>query len=99
MRWVLALLMAAVVATPAHAATTPRCYGAAARDPQRPCENRTLRLQVTPTPRAAPLIPGSPRAKLAAEGMVTPCAFGATAAQTTFALIGDSHAAHWRPTV
>ena len=27
-----------------------------------------------------------------------PCAFGA-ATRGTFALIGDSHAAHWRPTV
>ena len=101
-RWVLALCVVLVVLGGGVAeAATPRCFGAAARDPLRPCENPRLKRSVTPTPRAAPLIPGSDCTKQVQEGLVVPCAFGAsaTAARGQLALIGDSHAAHWRPTV
>src|SRR3954451_7400402 len=103
-RWLFALLAAAALyacAAPAAQAKTPRCFGAAARDPLHPCENRSLRLTVTPNPRDAPLIPGSPCTKLNAQGLAVPRACGARAAgpQAQSALIGDSHAAHWRPPV
>jgi hypothetical protein len=67
----------------------------------KPCTNAKLKRSVTPTPRRAPLIPGSDCTRLVAEGSAVPCAFGADVASAhgQFALIGDSHAAHWRPTV
>jgi hypothetical protein len=102
MKVVVALLLALSLLTAATAhAKTPRCFGAAARDPQRPCTNAKLKRSVTPTPRRAPLIPGSDCAKLPAEGTAIACAFGADAATARghFALIGDSHAAHWRSAV
>lgn len=44
------------------------------------------------------LQPGAPCKKLEPDGLVEPCAFGAPPAKARgrFALIGDSHAAHWR---
>src|SRR5690349_7115475 len=101
-RWVFATLLAAAMLLPGAAhAKTPRCFGAAARDPLKPCTNPKLKRSVTPTPRRAPLIPGSDCTKQAPQGTAVPCAFGAdaAAARGQFALIGDSHAAHWRPTV
>jgi hypothetical protein len=102
-RWVLlaTLLGLAVFASGPAQAKTPRCFGAAARDPLKPCTNAKLNRSVTPTPRRAPLIPGSDCAKLAPQGSAVPCAFGpdAASARGHFALIGDSHAAHWRSAV
>ena len=97
----LAVLLLFADVSAAHPATdrTPRCFGAAARDPARtPCRNPRLRLSVTPTPRRAVLDPGAPCKPLKAEGPLVPCAFGAPQAKAKerFALIGDSHAAHWR---
>jgi hypothetical protein len=96
---VLVAMSALFVCAPAGAAT--RCLGAASRDPAKPCVNAKLKRSVTPSPRDAPIIPGTACTKLAAEDLVVPCAFGAAAASArgTLALIGDSHAAHWRPTV
>lgn len=92
---------AALVVTSAPASAESSCFGAAARDPMLPCANPSLRLKVTPTPRNAPLVKGAPCVKLPAEGFVVPCEFGVltTGAREHFALIGDSHAAHWRPTL
>ncbi len=79
----------------------PRCFGAASRDPRRRCENRALRLRVVPTPTDALLDPPAPCTKLAEVGLVKPCAFGVPAADAReqIALIGDSHAGHWRAAV
>jgi hypothetical protein len=71
----------------------PACFGAAARDPLRPCENPALRTLSRPAPDDAPLVPSSPCRPLTA--LPGACAFG-VAHGRTFALIGDSHAAHWR---
>jgi hypothetical protein len=92
-----ALLLSVVLAAAAPA--QPRCFGAAARDPHRVCANRALVLSVEPSPRDAPLQLGSPCRRVRAVDLVEPCAFGApaAAAQRSVALIGDSHAAHWRP--
>jgi hypothetical protein len=81
-----------------HAADDrPRCFGAAARDPQhQPCDNPALRLRVEPSPDAALLEPSAPCKVLERDPEV--CAFGARAsrARAKVALVGDSHAVHWR---
>ena len=76
----------------------PRCFGAEARDPRRPCENPRLRLAVVPTPLEARDRPNSPCTREELRGLVSVCAFGVPArrATATIALIGDSHASHWR---
>jgi hypothetical protein len=75
-----------------------RCFAAAARDPQRPCQNPLLRLAVVPTPDDAVLTTNSPCVALRDEGRLKPCEFGVPAvdASASVALIGDSHAAQWR---
>jgi peptidoglycan/LPS O-acetylase OafA/YrhL len=79
----------------------PRCFGAAARDPRRPCENRRLRLTVVPTPLQARDRRNAPCALTERRGLLYVCAFGARKAQAreTIALVGDSHASHWRAAV
>jgi len=76
---------------------TPRCFGAAARNPRRRCRNAALRLAVVPTPQDALISPNSACQPIAARKLY-PCAFGSrrAVARRTFALVGDSHAAHWR---
>jgi hypothetical protein len=84
---------------PGASAATPRCFGAAARDPERKCTNPALRLKVTPSPYDAPLVRSSPCAPQPVEGLVAPCPFGTTnpSPNGSFALFGDSHASQWRP--
>lgn len=76
----------------------PRCYGAAARDPEHPCVNPALRTLVRPTPLDATITPNAYCERLADVGTLHPCAFGLPAApgRPTMLLVGDSHAAHWR---
>ena len=92
-----ALLAAALLlgaATPPAPAAT-RCFGAAARDTVRPCAN--------PTPSITPAI-GDERPRMGArcrprdEQPSSICTFGRSArsARGHVALIGDSHALHWR---
>jgi hypothetical protein len=75
----------------------PRCFGAASRNPRHRCTNRALRLAVMPPPSEAVL---SPNARCAIISMSVPytCQFGvrASIAERTVALVGDSHASHWR---
>jgi peptidoglycan/LPS O-acetylase OafA/YrhL len=75
----------------------PRCFGAAARDPEHPCDNPRLRLMVTPTPVSARNRPNSPCTMVATKPFNV-CAFGVPRAKSTgtIALLGDSHASHWR---
>jgi hypothetical protein len=89
----------AVTGGPAPAAGTPRCFGAAARDPQHPCHNPRLRLTVTPTPDEAVLIPGAPCVPTAITAALLLCGFGTAPADAlaSVAVVGDSHAWHWRP--
>src|SRR5690349_12226148 len=81
----------------AHAAA-PRCFGAAARDPAKPCTNAKLRLSVTPTPEDAVLEASAACAPVTSKVAPARCLFGtpARSARQTVALIGDSHAVHWR---
>jgi hypothetical protein len=77
-----------------------RCFGAASRDPERRCVNPRLRRLVLPSPRVAPRLPGAP-CRLRRTGRVHVCAFGPDRAgdRGAIALVGDSHAMHWRGAV
>ena len=97
----LALLAFAAVRGHAQTPTAPpasACFGAAARDPLHPCRNRALRLKVFPSPGAAQDEPNAPCNSFQRDGHVNVCAFGVAPDQAarTIALIGDSHASHWR---
>jgi hypothetical protein len=83
----------------ARAASVPACFGAAARDSEQPCSNPELRDRVTPTPDQALLELDSPCAAEGRTGVLGLCGFGvpAQSATQTVALLGDSHATHWRP--
>ena len=101
-----AFMAAAIAAGASHAqaptdplaAEHPPCFGAADRDPLHPCTNRALRLLVVPAPVAAKLELNSPCPNFHRENGVSVCEFGAPAEQATghIALVGDSHASHWR---
>jgi hypothetical protein len=99
-RWRLAFAGAGIAALLAPAsfgdavAMDPTCFGAAARDPQHPCEDRTLERTVRPTPARARTLPNSPCRPLR-DSQPPVCSFGA-AAGPVVALVGDSHAGHWR---
>ena len=71
------------------------CFGAAARDPWKPCQNPALRRVVTPTPSQALLIPNAPCEPTQRAALVSPCLFGVKGGDRV-ALVGDSHAEHWR---
>ena len=75
-----------------------RCFGAASRDMRAGCRNPKLARKVVPSPDEAVTSPNLPCRPLKAIGLVIPCEFGvpAAAARNTVALLGDSHAAHWR---
>ena len=94
----LACVSAAGLAGGVKSAGYPRCFGAASRDPQHPCHNPALRLLVVPTPSEALITPAAPCTLVPSAGPPEVCAFGVPPDQavSTFALIGDSHAAHWR---
>ncbi|HEX8122828.1 MAG TPA: SGNH hydrolase domain-containing protein [Solirubrobacteraceae bacterium] len=79
----------------------PRCFGAASRDPVTPCHNRKLAKMVLPKPLDALLEPNSECALGNQDGELNPCSFGLPEAEATetIALIGDSHAAHWRAAI
>jgi hypothetical protein len=97
---VLAVVLAAALPASAgeRAPSTPRCFGAASRDPRTHCHNAALRFMVRPRPAIAEITPNEPCDRLRRSGPVHPCAFGVDAADAVrvVALIGDSHASHWR---
>jgi hypothetical protein len=101
-----ALLVAALTLIPrAHAgpvdgAVQDPCFGAAARDnPRAGCPSRALQRSVEPAPAEAPRLPNSPCERVRPQAGDPPvCWFGTAAdgATRTVALVGDSHAGHWR---
>ncbi len=74
------------------------CFGAAARDPERPCRNPVLRGTVVPHPASAQRPSPAPCRRVLRDP-VSICEFGRPAgrATETVALVGDSHMSHWRP--
>ena len=91
-----AQISAAERATDRVLASRPDCFGAASRDPDRRCDNPRLRRMVVPTPIEAAQRRNAPCTLRI--GKPTVCEFGVPArrAVRTIALIGDSHASHWR---
>jgi hypothetical protein len=85
---------------PVYAATSDsECFGAAALDPQRPwCRSANDVATAVPSPAEALELPNSPCQALPSQVEPPVCRFGAEAADATetVALVGDSHAAHWR---
>jgi hypothetical protein len=88
-----------VLLVTAPASAGPRCFGALARDPYTPCSNPALADVVIPTPEEAEITPNSP-CELQ-EASINLCTFGVPAGEAhgTIALVGDSHAWHWRAAV
>ena len=78
---------------------TRPCFGAAARSPFGRCDDPSLRLTVFPTPDDVVFEHWAPCAPQPFEGLMYPCAFGADGKRATVALIGDSHAGHWRAAI
>ena len=76
----------------------PPCFGAAARDEEKPCDNPALRTEVVPLPVAAKTEEYAPCERFHRENGLSQCDFGVARgkASRTIALVGDSHAGHWR---
>jgi hypothetical protein len=83
-------------ATPSAASST--CFGAAERAPVKPCTNPSI--TVKPAVKDVDVVPSSP-CKLTKEEPEPVCTFGTSEARAKdhIALIGDSHALHWRAAV
>ncbi|WP_354697507.1 acyltransferase family protein [Paraconexibacter sp. AEG42_29] len=79
-------------------AERPPCFGAASQDPRVPCRNPALRLTVVPSPLEARNEENPACTRKTKVSSVSICEFGVPPAEAkrTFALIGDSHATHWR---
>jgi SGNH domain-containing protein len=80
----------------------PRCFGGAARERRRTCVNPELRRSVIPAPSRAEITPDAPCRRVKARyDVLEPCAFGdlSRRRKPAIALVGDSHAAHWRAAV
>jgi hypothetical protein len=97
----LLVLPAAFASRPsAHAATATqkmRCFGAPSRDVVDPCRNPRLATRVFPTPDDALLYPNAPCEPVSGSVPFL-CTFGVSEARAKahIALLGDSHASHWR---
>ena len=88
------VLAASVLLVGAAEAATPRCFGGPSAAG---CRNPALDRRVVPTPAQARQMPNAP-CEPVAFGVPFVCAFGAPrgAGADSIALIGDSHAVHWR---
>ncbi len=82
-------------------APAQRCFGAAARDHQAPCVNPKLAFSVLPSPSDALITPSPGCLRAQFIGLLNVCQYGDPAAGGTnqIALVGDSHAWHWKPAV
>ena len=82
------------------AAAYPACFGAASRDPQRPCSNPALSRTAIPSPYDAPLEPSEPCEPIDRSSPPA-CSFGPprVRARRSVALAGDSHSTHWRAAI
>jgi hypothetical protein len=96
------LAAAAVLATAAAVGVGPSaassaCYGAAARDPQHPCSNTSKGILPTLAQKDNPT--ESHPCAYQTQDALSFCLFGVGSAKTHIALLGDSHAWHWRAAV
>jgi hypothetical protein len=101
--------MLLLAATPAAAAapdpiTQRPCFGAASRDSAKPCADPSLRGRIFPAPADAVLEPNAPCLPSGRTELLYPCNFGVRPVVygglgATIALVGDSHASHWRGAV
>jgi hypothetical protein len=84
---------------PAAAPATVRCFGAAAHDPEHPCSHPAKPQHVTPSPADALMLPDAPCDPVGDSTEL--CTFGVAPAEATatIALLGDSHARHFRAAV
>ena len=84
--------------TRAILSSKPRCFGAASRDAAHPCHNPALDKRVVPTPVEAKTRPNAPCNPVEHRANFLSCSFGTAEprAKGEIALIGDSHASHWR---
>jgi len=82
-------------ATERFLAHKPACFGAGVGSPPQVCEDP---LRVVPTPVAAAHEGNAPCTMVERRSRLAVCAFGAPSARAraTFAVVGDSHASHWR---
>jgi hypothetical protein len=80
-----------------RALAEPPCFGAASRNPRYRCNNPALRYAVVPPPDEA-VLTANAACRIVSKELPYTCQFGVTApaADRTIALIGDSHATHWR---
>jgi hypothetical protein len=78
----------------------PLCFGAASRNPRYRCINPELRYAVVPPPDEALLTPNAP-CRIVSKEVPYTCQFGVSSPtpDRTIALIGDSHATHWRAAI
>jgi hypothetical protein len=91
-----ALLLGAAGAGPSLSAQpAPACFGAAERDPAHPCTNPSLAFVPSLATRDALTASGCRKTR---REPAVDCEFGTPSAhpRDTVALIGDSHALHWR---
>ena len=93
-----AAVTAAGLAADAGGVRRPRCFGAASRDPEHRCVNPSLRHMVVPSPNDALDAPNAPCDPVPTDEPPYRCTFGSPEenATATIALVGDSHATHWR---
>ena len=94
---VLALALGLAAGATIAPAAAPRCFGAAARDRVRPCSNPTKTMVPSFDDRDVHSISPCVEVPVRQVG-IGACAFGVSAARAadTVALVGDSHAQHWR---
>ena len=81
---------------------SPRCFGAAARDPRRPCDEPAAAADRRPDAARRRATGATPRARSSSAAACCTCARSArrkAQATATIALVGDSHASHWRAAV
>ena len=101
--WFATLAVGLVFAGPVAAEGVEQspCFGAASRDPERPCVNPSLGRMVIPSPDDALLEPNLPCGPVEQAGLLLVCEFGTPPAEalSQVAVLGDSHAQHWRPAV
>jgi hypothetical protein len=92
------VMVAGTGAVARDAPADPPCFGGAARAADHPPCDPRLAFAAQPAPADAPLVPNVPCTPVEQQDLVGVCAFGVAPehAAATVALVGDSHAAHWR---